>query len=438
MKTSNKFALLIVFLFASQCILEAQTVKTLRFEEAIAMGISNSKVLKVDEAKVDQSLADLVEAKNQLLPNINLSGSYLRLAKANVNFKIPTGSAEGGSVPDVSSALYGSANLSWPIFAGGRIQYGIQSAKYLVEASKLDVENQKDQVAYTIAEAYNNLFKANKAIEVLEESLRTAQARDSSFLKLEQNGILARNDRLKAQLQTSDIELQLLDAKNNYAVANINMDLLLGLPEETQIEVDSNYLDQNNTLEANDYYLEQAFKNRKDIQALDLNRKAASLQTKSAKSIYYPTIALTGGYVAADIPKVLSVTNALNAGIGIQYNLSNLYKKNSGLMRSKSIEKQLEANNDLLSDQVTLAVKRDFQNDVFANRKTEVFERALAQAEENYRITHNKFDNGLATMTELLDADTARLASRVNLTNSKADASLAHKKLLQTSGLINQ
>jgi coproporphyrinogen III oxidase-like Fe-S oxidoreductase len=56
--------------------------------------------------------------------------------------------------------------------------------------------------------------------------------------------VIARNDRLKANLQTSNIELQLLEAKNNYNIANINMDLLLGLPETTEIEVDQNYIEE--------------------------------------------------------------------------------------------------------------------------------------------------------------------------------------------------
>jgi coproporphyrinogen III oxidase-like Fe-S oxidoreductase len=59
--------------------------------------------------------------------------------------------------------------------------------------------------------------------------------------------VIARNDRLKANLQTSNIELQLLEAKNNYNIANINMDLLLGLPETTEIEVDQNYIEEGKT-----------------------------------------------------------------------------------------------------------------------------------------------------------------------------------------------
>ncbi|WP_449401311.1 TolC family protein [Chryseobacterium wanjuense] len=197
--------------------------------------------------------------------------------------------------PEVHQVLYGSANLSVPIYSGGRIKYGIESAKYLVEASKLSTENNKIAVAYNVAQAYNNLFKANQSIKVLEENLAASQKRDETFLKMENNGLIARNDRLKANLQTSNIELQLLEAKNNYNIANINMDLLLGIPETTEIEVDQNYIDEGDEVKPVDFYVNEAKENRKDLQALDKQRQAAALGTKAAKAENLPSVAFTGG-----------------------------------------------------------------------------------------------------------------------------------------------
>lgn len=407
----------------------------LSLQEAVKLGIENSKNLRIDQAKIEESTANLLEAKNRQLPEFKVSGTYMYLPlKPNVDIKIP-GVAGGG--PEVSQVLYGSANLSVPIYSGGRIKYGIQSAQYLVEASKLTSENDKNAIAYNISQAYNNLFKASQVVQLLQENLALSQKRDQSFIKLENNGVIARNDRLKAQLQTSNIELQLMEAQNNYSIVNINMDLLLGLPDNTEIEVDSSYIGADDLGKPDDYYLNLARENRKDLQALDLQRKAAALGTKSAKAENLPSLALTGGYVAADIPKLLTITNAVNFGVGLSYNLSNIWKKNSSLMQSKAREQELAANNDLLNDNVTLEVKRDYQNDLYAHKKIDVYQRALEQAEENYRITLNKYNAGLETITNLLDADTARITANVNVVTSKADAALAHKKLLQTTGIIN-
>ncbi|WP_418123050.1 TolC family protein [Chryseobacterium sp. PTM-20240506] len=423
-------------LFIGIANINAQEKKQLSLDEAVRLGIQNSKNLKIDAAKIEEATADLLEAKNKQLPDFKLSGQYMRLTNAKVDVKFLNESGSGGGVASPKSVFLGQANLSMPIYAGGRIKYGIESAKYLVEASKLSTENDKTSIAYNVAQAYNNLFKANQSIKVLEENLTASNQRDETFLKMENNGLIARNDRLKANLQTSDIELQLLEAKNNYNIANINMDLLLGIPETTIIEVDPNYIDEAEDAKPVDYYLNEAQQNRKDLQALSQQRRAAELGSRAAKAENLPTIALTGGYIAADAPNFLTVYNAVNVGIGIQYNLANIWKKNSSLRQSKAREKQLEASNELLNDNIKLDVNREYQNTNYSKQRIAVFEKSAIQANENYRITKNKFDNGLATMTELLDADAAQISANVGVINAKADAALAYRKLLQTTGTL--
>lgn len=433
-KIRNIFGILLLTVSISQ--ISGQESKAISLNEAVDLGIKNSKNLKIDAAKLEESNAQLVEAKNNQLPSLKLGASYLHLFSPNVDLKT-AGAAAAGNIK-VKNLMYGSANLTYPIYAGGRVKYGIQSAQYLIEASKLSVENDKEAIAYNISQAYNNLFKASQIIKVLQENLSASQKRDETFLKLENNGLMARNDRLKAQLQTSNIELQLLDAQNNYSIANINMDLLLGLPETTILKVDENYINEVSDNQTTSYYLNQALQNRKDLQALDYQRKAASVGTKVAKAENLPSLAITGGYVAADIPGLVTITNAINLGVGVSYNLDHIWKKNSSLLKSQAREKQLEANNELLNDQIKLEINKDYQNSNLAKKKIEVYERALEQATENYRITKNKFDNGLANITDLLDADAALVGAKVNVINAKADATLAYKKLLQTSGILNQ
>ncbi|UOU96962.1 TolC family protein [Chryseobacterium daecheongense] len=415
----------------------AQEKKQLTLDEAVHMGIQNSKNLKIDAAKIEEATADLLDAKNKQLPDLKLSGSYMRLTNAKVDLKFLGESGSGnGEMSAPKSVFLGQASLSMPLYAGGRIKYGIESAKYLVEAAKLSTENDKTAIAYNVAQAYNNLFKASQSIKVLEENLTASVKRDETFLKLENNGVIARNDRLKANLQTSNIELQLLEAKNNYNIANINMDLLLGLPETTELEVDPNYIDEIQDAKPVSYYLNEAQQNRKDLLALDQQRKAAALGTKAAKAENYPTVALTGGYIAADAPKFITIYNAVNVGVGVSYNLANLWKQNSALKQSRAREMQLDATNELLNDNIKLEVNKEYQNADYSKQRIAVFEKSAVQANENYRITKNKFDNGLATMTELLDADAAQISANVGVINAKADAALAYRKLLQTTGTL--
>jgi len=147
--------------------------------------------------------------------------------------------------------------------------------------------------------------------------------------------LLARNDLLKASLQASNIELALLDAETNYKLACVNMNLMMGLPEQTELVPDRNGLALPTSIKTLDEYESDAFKSRKDINALTYREKAADMGIKTAKTNYYPSVTVTGGYVAADIPHFLSVTNAVNVGVGIKYDIASLWKTKTKIQQAK-------------------------------------------------------------------------------------------------------
>jgi outer membrane protein len=435
-----RIIVVIVVIFFAQLSM-SQEKRMLTVKEAIDLSIKNSKQLKASKARIDAAVAKVKEAEDNRLPNFNVSGSYLRLSNANIDLKTQSNNSSGGSGntnPKISQALYGIANLSYPIYAGGRIKYGIESAKYLEEAAKLDADNDKESVILNTMNAYANLYKAGVTIDVVKESLASSRQRDTTFFRLEQNGLLARNDLLKTALQTSNIELSLLDAENNWRLANINMNLMLGSPENTELIIDTTTFQQDNSIKNIDEYEQLAIQNRKDVQALSFRKKAAGTAIKSAKTEGYPTVALTGGYIAAYVPNFITITNAINAGIGVQYNLASLWKTNTKLQQAKAREQELQANEEQLNDVIRLQVNQDYQNYLLSQKKIEVYQKALQQAAENFRITKNKYNNSLVTVTELLDADVALVQAKLNLSVSKADAIQAYNKLLYTTGLLNR
>ncbi len=410
--------------------------KVLTLQDAINLSIKNSKNLKISNAKIEEAVATVKEATDSRLPDFKLSGSYIRLSNANIDMKTGGSGSSGGGAPSVNQALYGMANLSLPLYTGGKIKYGIESARYLEKAVRLDAEKDKAEIIFNTIKAYINLYKAYQAVVLVKENLQTSLSRDSNFANLEKNGLLARNDLLKSQLQSSGIELSELEAANNYKIATVNMNLMLGLPEQDPVLLDTAFINTLPELKTFEEYESLALQSRKDIQASALRKKAAENSIKSAKAEAYPNIALTGGYIAADIPHFISVTNAVNIGIGIQYNLASLWKSNTKLQKAKAQEKQVMAGQEILNDAVRLSINQDYQNYLLSLKKIELYEKALFQATENYRITNNKYNNTLVTLTDLLDADAAKLQARLNIAMAKADAVLAYNKLLQTAGLL--
>lgn len=410
----------------------------LTLKDAIDLSIKNNKQLKNSKAKIDEASAAVREAKDQRLPDFKISGSYLRLNNPNVTLKTKSGSgspADSNSIK-VSSALYGLANISYPLYSGMRIQYGIESAKYLEQAAKLDADNNREAVIINAISAYINLYKSKAAADLVKDNLDQSRKRDTDFTNLEKNGILARNDLLKAQLQTSNIELSLYEAQSNWKLANVNMDIMLGLPEKTIIVQDTASIQAPADVQSIDEYEKQAAENRKDIKALFYRDKAAGTSIKIAKGDYYPGIALSGGYVAADVPGLFSVTNAINIGIGVQYSLSSLWKTKAKLQQAKAREQQVLADEEALGDNVRYQINEAYQNYLVSQKKIDVYAKAIDEANDNYRITKNKYDNSLVTTTELLDADVAQLQAKLNQAFAKADLVVAYNKLLQSAGLL--
>jgi outer membrane protein len=232
------------------------------------------------------------------------------------------------------------------------------------------------------------------------------------------------------------MELTLLDAQSNLSIATINMDLMLGLPEDTQLAPDEAGFGLPGDAGTETGWELAALHNRKDISSLTYREKAAEATIRSTKGEYYPGIALTGGYIAADIPNLLTITNAVNIGIGVQYNLGSLWKTGAKVEQAQARMQQITARQDMLTDEVRLQISQAYQSYLLSLKKIDVYGRAIEQANENYRITRNKYDNSLATTTDLLEADVAQLQAKLNHSFSQADALVAYKKLQQTAGML--
>jgi outer membrane protein TolC len=420
----------------------AQEKRNLSFKEAIDLSLRNSKELKISSARIEEANAALLQAEQRKLPDASLSASYLRLNSANVDLKKQSSSNNGGTnsnseSPSVSQAMYSILNASLPIYAGGRIRYGIESSRYLAQAAKLDAEKDREEVIQNTIEAYVNLYKAKAAVDLVNENLTQAQQRVKELSNLEKNGLLARNDLLKAELQASNTELTLVDVQNNWQLANLNMNLMLGLPEKTVLQPDSAILQQQLTVKTLEDYVQSALTERKDAAALQLRKQAAQTGVKSVKGEYYPSLALSGGYIAANIPNLITVTNAMNLGVGVSYNLGSLWKTKAKVQEAEARVKQLSANEELLSDGIRLQVNKAYLNWLTSQKKIEVHQKAIEQAQENYRIVKNKYTNNLATTTDLLDADVAQLQARLNYVFAKADALVTYNQLLQAAGQLD-
>ncbi|HXB29224.1 MAG TPA: TolC family protein [Puia sp.] len=411
--------------------------RKISLDEAIDLSIKNSKPLRAAHARIDQAAANKTVSKQNQLPDFKISGSYLRLTQPNINLQYKSNSGGSAAAPIVvNQAAYGTANLSLPVFSGFKIQYGIRSSEFLEKAAVLDADQDKEAVIMNTIDAFTNLYKARANLTVIEENLAQSRSRDADFANLEKNGLLARNDKLKALLQTANIELTKADVENNLKLAMVNMNIMLGLPEETVIVPDSTSLVEPGDIKGLQDYEQLALQNRKDMQAISYRKKASEAGILTAKADYYPSLALTGGYIVADIPSFITITNAVTFGVGLSYNVSSLWKTNAHVTGAKAKLAEVQANEEDLYDQVRIQVNQAYEDLLTARKKIQVSQVAIDQGIENYKIVKNKYDNSLLTVTDLLDANALMLQSQISLELAKADAIVAYNTLLERAGIL--
>jgi outer membrane protein len=440
MRSKNyPFVIVLTLLSSIFTTAEAQNKKGLTLDEAIQLSLLNSKELKLNQEKINEANAALRQATEGRLPDLKANGAYLRMHNPDITLKLkssPSSSSE--SSIKANTAEYAIISASLPLFAGFRIKYGIESAKYLAEAVRLDAESDRESMIQNTIAAYCNLYKAQQQVTLIGQNLEESQRRVADFRIQQKNGVVVLNDLLKVELEETNSELSLLDAQNNLKMTCLNMNIMLGLPERTELTTDSTSFQTLNEVGDIAIWEENALQNRREINALNMREKASVTNIKGIRADYYPGISLTGGYIAANIPNLLTVTNAYNIGIGVQYKINSFWKNQAKIAQAKSQEKQMLMNEEILSDQIRIQINQVYQDYVLDQKKIEVNRKALLQANENYKVTQGKYDNKVVITTDLLDADQSQLRAKLNYAFSKADALVAYNKLLLTAGLLSK
>ena len=433
------FAVSIVGLFSAK----AQEKTTLSLNEAVQIALSKSDESKLADSKVNTKSFELQSAKMNQYPDFKISGQYYRLTNADVNLKSTQeasstpGNTPANTSPKVNQLILGQANLGIPLFSGFKIKNSILMSENNYKAEVSNAAFTKENLALRVIEYYASLYKAQKSVELLEENLISSNQQVKDFTAMEQNGLLARNDLLKAQLQSSQIELSLAEAKKNVKLLNYNLITLLKLDSNIQITVSPENVDANlfNFKTASE---SEAISNRKDLETLHFQQKAIEAGIKVAKSDYYPSVNLVAGYTTLDLQNVVRVENAMNFGVGLSYNLSSIFKNGKQVKAAKSRFEESKFQEAALTDQIKSQIVEAQENYDLAIKQDQLYKESVLQTTENYRIVKDKYDNGLVDTNDLLDANVQDLTAKINQAYAKANVVLKYYELLNANGQLTQ
>lgn len=438
MRTPFKTVILITLLLPGSVF--ARQMKRLTLAEAIALGTSNSKNLKLSQNKIEESLSRLAQVRDNVLPTASASFIYNHAEIPTTALSI--GGGDPIRLPKRADAFIGTAAVEELIYGGGRLKYAEASTRLLTEVAKLDADRNKEEISYAIINTYYALYKVLQSKKVVAQSLESIANQLRQAQRFFEQGIVTKNDVLRFQLQQANVSLTEMEIENNRRIVNYNLDVLLGIDEDTQVEVaePDNMLKPAATLQT---YLEMAFFSRQEIRQLDLQNKVAELNIKSIKANTLPTVGVGANlyYINPSgnfIPPANQFIMPLTLGASISWNIGNLWTNKNKVTEAGIQQKSIEAQKDILTDQVKTEINKNYQNYQLSLNKIHILETSIAQAEENDKLLESKYKNNVASAIDRIDAETLLYQAKINLEIAKADAGIAYYTLLKSTGKTTQ
>jgi outer membrane protein TolC len=404
--------------FAAPVLIAQERVLTI--EESIAIGLENSKELHSSQMKLAYADAKANETAAGMYPTLKAQASYQKVSDV-PEFKIPL----PGFMVDFPVILnnYG----------------GVNSAEYSAEASKKDVENDKAELVFDIKSAYWNLYRAKDIKRVSDDNVTQISSHLNDIESMFTQGMATTNDVLKVKVQFSNAKLLQSEAANNVEIATISFNSTLGIPLTTQVGIGSQLTPTTKEFPDVQKLLEAAFTDRSDLQGLDWRLKAAESGVTGAKAGWSPQIFLTGNYYydrpnPRYFPPLDAFKDSWDVGVTLQFDIWNNL---TTVYQTTEAQAQYEQTKDaiaMLKDGVTLEVTQSYLSFKQAKENIQLSRLSVEQADENLRVTQQKFKAGLTTNSEMLDAEVAQLQAKLQLTQALVDYELAQAKLEKAVG----
>jgi outer membrane protein len=426
-----------LFLTASVFNATAQD-RTITLDEALRLGLQTSKTLKLSQSKIDQAVSQFNQAKDAALPTGKTSLTYNR-AEIPAN-TLSFGPDQSFNLPKSANAYLGMASLNETIFAGGKYRYARISTDLLVQVAKLDIDKDKDQISYDVIEAYYNLYKVLQSKKVVEQNLKTVDAQIKQSQRFFDQGLVTKNDVLRFQLQRSNIELNGIDLESNRKIINYNLNILLGLDENTQLAI-AEINDADKSLSPLASYIDTALSTRQELKQYDLRTQVAETNIKSIRANQSPVLAasVAAYYLdvnASPLPKSGQFVTPLTAGLTFSWNFGSLWTNKNKIAEARIQRDQTVIGKGVTADNVKNEVNRNYQTYLTAINKIHLLQTSIEQAGENNKILESKYQSNVASATDRADAETLLYQAQINLELAKADAGLAYYTLLKSTGKL--
>ena len=415
----------------------SQELKQMTANEVAGLAVQNHQQLKVSAQNIDIAKQNTNVAKLQKLPNITASVSQFYL----------------GDVVAIDKDFSNSTNIPMPhygssyavqatqlIFKGGLINKSIELAGLREQLSKLDLEKNKQDVKFLVISNYLDIYKIINQQEVFQNNKKLAQERLKNIQKFYQQGMLTRNEVIRAELAIKNLDQGILTLINNRKILNYNLNIALGLNSDTEI-VPIESLDNKESGIGMDYYLNLAHESNPLMQSAKTNINVADKNIEIIKTDKMPTVAGFGGYtlqrpITNRNPVLDMYGGGWQGGISLSYNIDNLYKTKERVKLGELQKTQANDAMTLTQQNIDMAVNAAYVKYQESIQQSEILNDAKKLAEENYKITEAKYLNQLAVQAEMIDAQNQKLQSELDYANAEINVLYQYYNLLKSTGTL--
>lgn len=302
------------------------------------------------------------------------------------------------------------------------------------QKSELELEAARQGIAFQVFYTYLEVQKADaqlkaadKAVADARENMRLAGVRTSA-------GVGLKSDELRSRTHLSMIEQQYITAQNNLTLARMKLALLIGLPEDDMYDV-SDLLDTVVVPAVSEQIIKDALENRVEIRKSHVNLEKSDAALRLARSGYLPTVGAFASYQlnAKDAP-FTSDNDSWSAGVSLKWQLFEGFRSNSERKRALSGQSAAREMLESATKDVRYQLKESYVRRDEVDKRLEVARNSVLDAEETVRLLTKRYENSLATMVELLDAQTALNQARANLVETEAGHALAGGRVYYMTG----
>lgn len=416
----------------------SQEKQSLTLEESLKLALEQNPFHLAAEKKVDSAETQVRQAAAQFFPSLNAQGTK-NLAEKVMELEFP--SMIPGEPPqrvevDFTRDYQLTLSLNIPVFTGGRLVSGLKQANYQVKSSQEGLRQSRHNIIFNTKQAFYGILLAREFIDVAQEAVDVAEKLHKNIEVQYEVGLASKFDLLRSEVQVANLKPQLIRAQNNLEVAKLSLKNVLGMDQSNPIEVKGELMYEPVEPDLEEC-LETALEKRPELKQFRLQKKMAGESVNMAMASGLPSVSISGQYnYWADQFNFKSDTwqNFYSLNLLVNIPIFNGLATHAKVAQAKTSLKELEFNQKGLVDQIRLEVRQAVLNLEEARQTLMSQEKNVDQAQESLRIAELNFKEGLITVLDVQQAQTALAQAKTNYSQALYDYVVAKAELNRAMG----